>query len=140
MSHFSASIISSRSTEEVFQFLLKIEQWWSGLYSEHISGKSQQIGDEFEYSAADGLHYSKHKLVELIPNKRIVWLVTESKLQFLSDKSEWNNTRICFDISQVGDQTKIVFTHEGLVPEIECYANCSVAWTHYLEKLQIALK
>lgn len=48
-------------------------------------------------------------------------------------KNEWTGTKIIFDISETGDKTKLVFTHEGLVPEVECYGACSLAWTEYVQ-------
>ena len=90
--------------------------------------------------AGGGMHYSKQKLIELIPDKRIVWLVTESKLTFLQDTNEWANTKIRFDITSDGAATTVTFTHEGLVPQIECYGGCSGAWTKYLDKLKEQLQ
>src|SRR5271170_2087388 len=97
--NFTYSFKSSKTPAEVFELLLHIEQWWSGQYEETIKGESQKVNDEFTFKAGGGAHYSKQKLVELIPGKRIVWLVTDSKLSFLSDTSEWISTKICFDIS-----------------------------------------
>ena len=31
-------------------------------------------------------------------------------------------------------QTKVKFTHEGLVPEYECYNVCHDAWTGFIQK------
>ena len=76
----------------------------------------------------------------MIPEKKLVWLVTESNLSFLSDSAEWTNTRICFDISQEGYETNVVFTHDGLVPQFECYDGCAGAWTKYLEHLEEKIK
>ncbi len=137
---FMYSFTSSKTPAEVFQLLLHINQWWSGQYEETIEGVSKKVNDEFTFHAGGGAHYSKQKLVELIPNKKIVWLVTDSKLSFLSDTSEWTGTRICFDISTEDDKTQVTFTHDGLVPEIECYDACSGGWTKYLGELTKKLK
>jgi hypothetical protein len=138
--NFTYSFSSSRKPEKVFELLLNIEQWWSGLYDETINGKSDNVNDEFTFKAGGGAHYSKQKLIEIIPNKKIVWLVTDSKLTFISETDEWVGTKICFDISIEENKTKVAFTHEGLVPEIECYKDCSNGWTGYLEKLKNKLK
>jgi hypothetical protein len=33
-----------------------------------------------------------------------------------------------FEITTKGDKTVLLFTHEGLVPEQECYAKCKQGW------------
>lgn len=133
---FKKSFKTSKSAEEVFNLLLDIEQWWSGIYGEEIKGESKKMGDEFTFKAGGGAHYSKQKLIELIPNIKVVWLITDSTLSFLSNTGEWINTKIGFTISTEGNSTVITFTHDGLVPQIECYNACSGGWTRYLEKLE----
>lgn len=134
--NFQYSFTSSKSPTEIFPFLLNPKNWWVGLFSEIIEGKSQAINDEFSFSAGDGLHYSRQKLTELVPGKRIAWLVTESNLSFLTNTNEWAGTKICFDLETENGKTKVIFTHEGLVPHFECYGGCSGAWMQYLERLE----
>ena len=93
----------------------------------------------FSFSAGSGAHFSKQKLVELLPNEKIKWLVIESNLSFLTKTDEWNNTKICFTIEEENQNTNVTFTHEGLVPQIECYGGCSGVWSKYLENLKEAL-
>lgn len=138
--NFTYSFISSKTPEAIYNLLLHIDQWWFGVYDETIKGASKQLGDEFSFEAGGGAHYTKQKLVELIPNKRIVWLVTGSKLTFISEPEEWTGTKISFDIAADGAKTKVTFTHEGLVTEIECYGACSSGWTSYLKRLEEKLK
>ena len=133
---YTNSFTSSKTSEEVFDVLLNVQQWWSGFYEETIKGKSKRVDDEFIFKAGGGAHYSKQKLIELIPNKKIVWLVTDSKLNFLNNASEWTGSKICFDISANNNKTKVTFTHDGLVPQIECYNDCSGGWSKYLGKLK----
>lgn len=138
--NFTYQIISSKTPESIFELLLNVDQWWSGLYEETIKGKSHHLNDEFTFEAGQGMHYSKQKLVELVPNKKIVWLVTESKLTFLSDAGEWTNSKLLFDISKENNKTIVTFTHDGLTPQIECYDQCSSGWTGYLNNLKKKLK
>lgn len=138
--NFTYSFKSSKSTKEIFELLLNIEQWWSGLYEETIKGKSNQLNDEFTFEAGGGMHDTTQKLVELILNRKIVWLVTYSNLSFTSKPDEWTNTKICFDLSKERDKTLVTFTHDGLIPEFECYEACSGGWTGYLENLKRKLE
>ena len=137
---FTYSLTTRSKATEVFDLLLHIDQWWSGVYGETIKGDSSRLNDEFTFTAGGGMHYSKQQLTELVPGKKIGWEVIDSKLTFLKKTDEWTGTHICFDITTSGDKTKLTFTHKGLVPEIECFDNCSVGWTKYLQQLQGKLK
>ncbi|MCF8254616.1 MAG: SRPBCC domain-containing protein [Bacteroidia bacterium] len=138
--NFQYSFTTSKEANEVFNHLINPKNWWVGLFGERIEGKSESINDEFTFKAGDDVHYSNQKLVELSTNRKIVWLVTESNLSFLKNTNEWAGTRICFEFEQIKAETKITFTHIGLIPQIECYGNCSSAWTQYLQNLHESLK
>ena len=75
------------------------------------------------------MYYSKQKITEFIPDKKVAWHVLDSYLKFVEDKTEWNGTDIVFDISKKGDKTEVRFTHVGLAPQIECFNKCSDAWS-----------
>jgi hypothetical protein len=137
---FSFSFQTSQSAEDVYKTLLDVRSWWTGLFGEIIKGESSQLNDEFTFKAGNGAHYTKQKLMEAEPNQRIVWLVTESNLNFAKKTDEWTGTKIRFDISGQSGKTNVVFTHEGLVPKFECYNGCAGAWTQYLENLEKRLK
>jgi hypothetical protein len=130
---FTITLLAGKTPEEVFNAVINVRKWWHGYYSEEIEGNTEKMHDEFIFRAGEGVHYSKQKLIEVVPNKKIVWLVTDSELSFLQNKTEWTGTKISFEISEGEEKTHLVFTHEGLVPEIECYESCSPAWTQYLQ-------
>src|SRR6478609_7117543 len=133
--NFTYTFKTPKGSDEVYKLLLNVRQWWSGLFDESFEGTSNKEGDEFTFKAGGGLHDTTQKLIELVPGKKIVWLVTKSNLSFLSDPTEWKGTKISFDLSVDGKGTQVTFTHEGLVPEVECYGDCTAAWTGYLDKL-----
>ena len=128
-----------QTPEKVFNAIRNVRGWWSGYYSEEIKGDTEKLNDEFSFRAGGGAHYSRQKLIEVIPNKKVVWLVTDSKLDFLENKDEWTGTKVSFDISTKGNKTELVFTHEGLTPEIECYDSCAPAWSQYLQNKLLPL-
>lgn len=126
---FTTTIVVDQTPKQVFNAINNPRAWWSG----EIKGSTDNYNDEFTYRYED-LHFSKQRIVETIPHQKVVWLVTESNLTFIDDKSEWTGTKIIFEIFKKGNQTQLTFTHEGLVPEVECYGACSPAWTQLVQQ------
>lgn len=121
---FSLTIEIAKSPQEIFNCLTDVTNWWSL----DFEGNSKELNDEFTIHHPDQ-HYSKQKLVEVIPNKKMVWLVTESTLYWLRiNKHEWTNTKMIFELIAEGEKTILHFTHEGLTPQMECYAMCEKGW------------
>lgn len=126
---FTTSIIVPQSAAEVFDAICNVSAWWQG----DVKGSANKLGDEFVYSMKPH-HITTQQVVELIPNKKVVWLVTDSQINYVQHTNEWLNTKIIFDIDEVNGGTKLTFTHQGLLPSIECYGGCSNAWTGLIEK------
>ncbi len=120
---FTATILVDRSPIEVFDAIVKVRGWWHG----DIEGDTRRLGDSFVYRYAD-LHRSTQLVTEFVPGHRLVWKITDAELGFVEDKTEWTGTEVVFDITRKGDQTELRFTHVGLKPTVECYADCSNAW------------
>ena len=126
--NYTASIKVDATPQEVFKSINNVTDWWT----ENTEGSSQKLNDEFTVQFGD-IHYSLQKIVEFIPNKKVVWLVIDSHLSWLKDKQEWTNTKISFEIISKGTYTQLIFTHIGLVPEIECYNDCRKGWDQYIK-------
>jgi hypothetical protein len=127
--NFTSTLLVDQSPKEVFDAVNAPQDWWSG----DFEGSTKQLNDEFTYRYKD-FHYSKQRVVEMIPNEKVVWLVTESQLNFVEDKDEWTGTKIIFEISKKGDKTQLKFTHLGLQPQVECYSDCSTAWGQLVQQ------
>jgi hypothetical protein len=121
------TILVDQTPEEAFNAINNVREWWTG----DIEGSTDKLNGEFTYRYKD-FHYSKQKITEFIPGKKVVWLITDSSLEFLKKKDEWVGTKVIFDITKKGDKTEVRFTHLGIVPSIECYDKCSNAWGSYV--------
>ena len=127
--NFTTTFTVDQTPEEAFAAINNVRGWWTG--EPGIEGSTDKLGDEFTYRYKPH-HYSKQKVTEFIPGKKVVWLVLDSQLNFVKDKSEWNSSNITFEIGKKGDQTEVRFTHVGLVSDHECYGACSNAWGSYI--------
>jgi hypothetical protein len=125
--NLTATFTVDQTPEEAFAAINHVRGWWSG----EIEGGTDKLGDVFTYRYKD-VHFSKQKITEFIPGKKVVWLVLDSYLSFIEDKSEWNGTRVVFEIARKGDKTEVRFTDMGLAPNHECYGACSNAWGSYI--------
>lgn len=126
---YTTTITVNATAQEAFKGINNVTKWWT----ENLVGRSQKLNDEFTVQFGD-VHVSTQKLVEVIPGKKVVWLVTDSNLNFIEDKHEWNGTKISFEIFEKDKETRVRFTHLGLAPKVECFDACSNAWGQYIQQ------
>ncbi len=131
---FTTAILVDETSQAVFNAINNVSGWWQG----EIEGSATKLNDEFTYHMGD-IHFSRQKIVEMIPGKKVVWLITESLLNFVKDKSEWTGTKINFEISTQDNKTQVRFTHVGLTPAFECYGGCSNGWSKLIEQSLLSL-
>lgn len=135
---FTTTLVVDQAPEQVFNAVNNVRGWWS----ENIAGDTDRLDAEFLYNYKD-VHTCKMKIVEFDPGKKVVWHVLNNHFNFTEDKSEWVGTKIIFEISgpdshrengkSDSHRTRLHFTHEGLVPQYECYQVCFDAWTSYIQ-------
>jgi len=125
---YTAILTVDNSIQDTFKAINSIAKWWT----DDLTGSSQKLDDEFIVQFGD-IHKTGQKIIEFVPDKKVVWLVTESRLNFIKNEEEWKNTKISFELSRQGDKTQIRFTHLGLVPEVECFNACSKGWDYYIK-------
>jgi len=149
-SDFTTTIVVDQTLKDAFDAINNPRRWWS----EEIEGSTDKLNDVFNYHFED-IHRCQIKLIEVIPDKKVVWLVMDNYFKpgifddashhlhsndgFTNDKSEWTGTKISFEISEKDNKTQIRFTHLGLVPEYECFDVCSNGWNHYIQQSLLSL-
>jgi len=124
---YTATILVKATANEAFHHINHVTAWWT----ENIEGRSEKLNDVFIIHF--GETFVTMKIVESVPDKKVVWEVTDCYLHWLADKKEWKDTRIVFEISAEGDSTRIRFTHIGLAPRVECYDGCVKGWDQYFK-------
>jgi hypothetical protein len=124
---YATSFTVDQSPEKVFDAINNVREWWS----EEIDGSTDKLGAEFKFRYKD-FHRSTQKITELVPGEKVVWHVSDARLNFVKHKTEWNGTDVVFEITKRGDKTELRFMHVGLIPAFECYGDCSGAWDFYI--------
>jgi hypothetical protein len=124
---YQAGITAKATAKQAFESVNRVRDWWA----KDFTGNSQKLNDVF--SVRFGETFVTFKLVEVIPDKKIVWLVTDCHLHWLDDKKEWKDTTIIFEIKEQDGLTKIDMKHIGLVPGIACYNDCKKGWDGFIK-------
>ncbi len=124
--NFQKTITVNASATEAMKKIAQVNLWWA----KNLKGKAEKLNDDFAVHFGDT--FVKFQISELVPNKKVVWKVTDCNLHWINNKKEWNNTEVAFELSGNGSATQIVFTHIGLVPGVECYNDCEAGWNGHI--------
>ena len=81
--NFNITFLVDQTPTGVFNAVKNVRGWWS----EELEGSSKKLNDEFSYRHGD-FHYSKHKLIDIQQDKKVVWLTLDSKLTFVKEQDE----------------------------------------------------
>jgi uncharacterized protein YndB with AHSA1/START domain len=124
---FTTTFTVDQSPHQVFDAVNDVRGWWS----EDIDGGTTNVGDEFTYRNAE-VHHCTMRITESVPGRKVAWFVVDNHFDFTQDQTEWVGTTITFEIAEKNGKTEVRFTHDGLVPEHECFGVCRKAWTFYI--------
>ncbi|AFT98744.1 SRPBCC domain-containing protein [Nocardia vulneris] len=137
--HMTATMSVDRTPDEVFAAITDVRGWWNA----NIIGDTAALHDEFIFNddfayagetvkEKKGIRFSRFRITEVVPGRRMVWHVVDSCLTFVDDQHEWTDTHVVFDLVPTPGGTTLNFTHEGLNAESECFESCSRGWTFYI--------
>lgn len=125
---FNSSISAKISASEAIKKISNVPGWWGITFS----GSAEKQNDKFIVKMG-GDSFFDFTVTELMPGKRVVWFVTDCNMPWYSDKKEWANTKLIFDVAENNGLTTVNFKHEGLTPQVECYKDCEPGWTHWIK-------
>lgn len=125
---FNCSISVNVSASEALEKLSNVPEWWGVAFT----GSAKKQNDEFIVKMG-GDSFFNFTVIELIPAKKTVWLVTDCYMPWYTDKKEWAGTKLIFDLSEDNGITTLNFIHEGLTPKSECYKDCEPGWMHWIK-------
>jgi Activator of Hsp90 ATPase homolog 1-like protein len=121
--------IRSSSFGDAYKKLATIDglsQWWTS----DTRGESK-VGNVIQFRFGNGGF--DMKVLELQPDKRVVWQVVDGP-------EEWLPTKISFDIKQNGEWTVIYFKQQGWKEPVEFMHHCSTKWAVFLLSLKSLLE
>jgi len=125
---FNCSISVGITAGEAIRKISNVPGWWGITFT----GSAEKQDDKFTVKMG-GESFFDFTVTELIPDKRVVWLVNDCNMPWYSDKKEWADTRLIFDLNEKNGETDLTFRHEGLTPDVECYKDCEPGWTHWIK-------
>jgi hypothetical protein len=120
---FTTTIAVDQTPDEAYSAILRVGGWWIG----KNEGTCDEIGDEFIHRDGEA-HYCKLRVTDLVPGRKVAWLVLDNYFNFVRDQDEWKGTRMTFEIAEAEGQTRVRFAHLGLARDFECFDVCSNAW------------
>lgn len=124
---FSYSLSVKAIAKETMKKINQVDLWWA----KDFKGEANKLNDEFSVYFGDT--YVNFKISEFIPEKKVVWLVTDCNLHWIKDKKEWKNTEVIWNLTEKDGETEIDFVHKGVTPDSECYESCKPGWTHHIK-------
>jgi uncharacterized protein YndB with AHSA1/START domain len=121
--------IKSSTQGAVYKALTTIEGlagWWTT-----DTRGSSAVGGIIEFRFGGG--GIDMKVLELVPDQRVVW-------QVAAGPAEWLGTTVSFDLTQEGDWALIRFKHQGWKEPVDFMHHCTTKWGVFLLSLKALLE
>jgi len=127
--NYTREIIVSSTPYSAYKALTTgFDKWWTT-----GCGPVSKTGDEITFKF--GSSYWVMQANNLVPGELVELECTEA--HHLHDGlpssilNEWKGSILKWEIQKQGNKTKIVFSHDGLLPSLECYEVCAQGWDYY---------
>jgi uncharacterized protein YndB with AHSA1/START domain len=126
MNDFTATLKVDRTPGDVLAALTStkaLAAWWS-----RVTGSGEPGGElAFVFEGPVGPTVLR---VDQATTELVRWTCLSS-----GNMPDWAGTEVTFTIEPVGTGTAIFFRHEGLTPALECFADCYLGWSHFMQSL-----
>lgn len=130
-------VIYIRTTpEKLWQALLEPEftrQFWAECWQDC----DWQPGSTWKLMIPDGRVGDSGKILEIDPPRRLVLSWTN---EFMPELKEEGESRLTYELEQVGESVKLTVTHEMDRPGSELINQVSQGWPHLLSSLKSLLE
>ena len=78
--NFHRTITVNASPEEAMKKINQVNKWWA----KNFNGKAEKLNDKFTVDF--GKTFVDFQISELVPNKKVVWKVTDCNLHWINNQ------------------------------------------------------
>ncbi len=124
---YHSSFTANASPGEALEKISRVSEWWG----KDFEGRSQELNDVFTIKFPNGDRYQA-KVAEIQPGSKIIWEFIDTYQTWVKDSTEWVGTKIIWEVTPQKEGVEVKMTHVGLVPELECFSQCTKSWNYLM--------
>jgi hypothetical protein len=129
--NYQKSILVDAQAREAYRALTSgYSLWWTP-----CDGVFSNTGDRITFRFPPQVSYWTFEVKKLVVDQYVELECIEAHHIILekpnASKTEWLGSTLRFEIEAVGHRVKILLTHEGLTPKMDCFEVCEAGWDHF---------
>ena len=101
---FTTTVVVNKTPEEAFDAIANVSAWWA----KNFKGSAKNENDVF--TVTFGATFVDFKITEVVPGKKVVWLVTDCNLHWINDKKEWKKTECIWTLTEKGGKRRSILS------------------------------
>jgi hypothetical protein len=124
---YKTSIEVNGTCDQALAAIADVSAWWA----KDFKGAATKAGDRF--TVRFGETFVDFEIAHPTPHE-VTWLVTDCYLPWLKHKTEWNGTRVIWQVNETDHGSRIDMMHIGLSPQAECFESCRKGWNEHVNE------